>query len=53
MAGAGKFDPIKMAELVRVEEGDGELVLVFRGGGSVRITVEGGGLVSRVSAGQD
>lgn len=44
----GKFDPIKMAELVKVEEAEGSLVLVFQGGRSVRVTVEGGRLVSAV-----
>ncbi len=44
----GKFDPIKMVELVKVEEADGELVLVFQENKSVRITVVDGKLVSEL-----
>lgn len=46
-----KFEPIKMVELVRVEEADGELVLVFQENKSVRITVADGRLVSEVVQG--
>lgn len=44
----GKFDPIKMIELVKVKEGDGELVLTFQENKSIRITIEDGNLVSEV-----
>lgn len=47
----GKFDPIKMVELVKVEEGDGWLNLVFQENKSVRITVKDGRLVSEVVQG--
>lgn len=46
-----KFDPIKMVELVKVEEADGELVLVFQENRSVRVTVADGRLVSEVVQG--
>ena len=46
-----KFDPIKMGELVKVEEPDGELVLVFQENRSVRITIVDGRLVSEVIQG--
>ena len=46
-----KFDPVKMIELVKVEEGDTELVLVFQENRSIRITVVDGGLVSEVVQG--
>ena len=44
-----KFDPIKMAELVKVEEGNGELVLVFKGDTYIKITAQDGKLISTVS----
>lgn len=43
-----KFDPIKMVELVRVEETQDKLTLVFRDNKSVVITVSGDSLVSTV-----
>ena len=46
-----KFDPVKMIELVKVEEGDTELVLFFQENRSVRITVVDGRLVSEVIQG--
>lgn len=45
-----KFDPIKMVELVKVEEGEDKLTLIFRDNKSVVITVSGGKLVSQVTA---
>ena len=44
-----KFDPIKMQELVRVEESGGELVMTFQGGRTLRIRAEGPRLVSELS----
>lgn len=47
----GKFDPIKMVELVKVEEGDGELTLIFQENKSVKITIVDGMLASKVTEG--
>lgn len=46
-----KFDPIRMAELLRVEDpdADGGLTLVFEGGKSLKIRAVDGSLVSEVS----
>ena len=43
-----KFDPIRMQELVKVEDPDpdGGLTLVFQNGTTLRIRVVEGGLVS-------
>jgi len=46
-----KFDPIKMVELVKVEEGGGELTLVFQDNKSVKITIVDGVLASKVIEG--
>ena len=48
-----KFDPIKMVELLKVEEGDGstELTLVFQDNKSIRVTIVDGKLASKVIAG--
>ena len=43
-----KFDSIKMIELVKVEEGDGELTLVFQENKTIKITIVDGKLVSEV-----
>jgi len=44
----GKFDPIKMVELVKVEDPDseGELTLIFRDNKILKIKVVDGKLVS-------
>ena len=46
----GKFDPIKMAELIKVEDpdSDGGLTLVFNDNKQVKIRVVDGKLVSKV-----
>jgi hypothetical protein len=46
----GKFDPIKMVELVKVEDHDSEggLTLVFSENKQVKIKIVGGKLVSAV-----
>ena len=44
-----KFDDIKMAELVKVEETPGSLVLTFQGDKRVTIRVTGDELASEVS----
>ena len=41
-----KFDPIKMQELVKVEESDGELILLFQENKKLRIKIVDGNLVS-------
>jgi len=46
-----KFDPIRMVELVKVEESDGELTLVFQDNKSVKITIVNGVLASKVIEG--
>ena len=43
-----KFDPIKMMELLKVEEKDEELTLIFQENKSVKITIVDGNLVSTV-----
>ena len=42
----GKFDQIKMLELVKVEDSEGELILVFQEDRKVRIKIVDGNLVS-------
>ena len=44
----GKFDPIKMIELVKVEEGSSELTLFFQENRTIKITIVDGKLVSKV-----
>ena len=43
-----KYEPIKMAELVKVEDTGEELTLVFQDNKSVKIKVSDGKLVSEV-----
>ena len=44
-----KFDSIKMAELVKVEEGEEHMVLIFQGDVRVTIRMADGTLASEVS----
>ena len=46
-----KFDPIKMSELVKVEEGDEELTLIFQDNKQVKIRIVDGKLSSEVIEG--
>ena len=41
-----KFDQIKMQELVKVEESEGELTLIFQENKKLRIKISDGKLVS-------
>ncbi len=43
-----KFEPIKMIELVKVEETQGELTLVFQENKLIKIKIVDGKLVSEV-----
>lgn len=43
------YEPIKMAELVKVEETDDQLTLIFQDNKSVKIKVVDGKLVSEVT----
>ena len=47
----GKFDPIKMIELVKVEESEQELVLTFQENKSIKVTIVDGKLISQVIEG--
>lgn len=42
------YEPIKMAELVKVEESDDKLTLIFQDNKSVKISIVDGKLVSEV-----
>ncbi len=44
-----KYDDVRMAELVKVEEADGKMVLIFQEDKRITISVAGGKLVSEVS----
>lgn len=46
-----KYDIVKMAELVSVQDTGAELVLVFQGDVRVRISISDGRLVSAVGSG--
>ena len=47
----GKFDAVKMSELVSVKDEGDELVLVFQGNTGVRISISEGRLTSEVTTG--
>ena len=52
MAALEKYDPIRMQDLVRVEDPDGEggVTLVFRNGASMKVkAAPGGGIESRIT----
>lgn len=51
MGRMAKYDTVKMAELVSVQDTGTELVLVFQGDVRVRISISGGRLVSDVDSG--
>lgn len=51
MGRMAKYDAVKMAELVSVQDAGTELVLVFQGDVRVRISISGGRLVSDVGSG--
>ncbi len=51
MGRMAKYDTVKMAELVSVQDTGAELVLVFQGDVRVRISISGGRLVSDVDSG--
>ena len=43
-----KFEPIKMSELVKVEETEEQLVLIFQENKTIKINIIDGKLVSKV-----
>ena len=51
MGRMAKYDTVKMAELVSVQDTGTELVLVFQGDVRARISISGGRLVSDVDSG--
>jgi len=42
----GKFDPIRMVELVKIEDSEGGLTLIFKDNKTLKIKVVDGKLVS-------